>query len=350
MSRPHDGQRPSFPFGNPFRMILPKGSYVSPKHLMLLNSFEGTLAESLRKLKPKDNSNVLSLSWMNLAMESLCETHTEIKTLIAELQFPVSDWEEKWFDMYLDNSVKLLDICIAFSSELSRLSQNKLLLRYVLHVLDFSCKIPCSEQLEEARSILRHDWMQQIWLRSPKIENCADVLQELVGSLSLSNVKSAKGKILMQAVYGVMVKTIFLCSIFTAAFMGSVRPLINLQVPEKFLWSEAFNDLQTNVNGQIQRLSNSTGVVIEELEASHSHVEKLCAAIDGSDHKEAEILKESISGLGESCEGLSQGLVFLSKKVDEFFQIVLRGRDALLGKLRESDLNPKNSSEEQVVR
>lgn len=340
MSRPHDGHRPSFPFGNAFRMIRPKGSYVSPKLLMLSNSFEERLAESLKRLKPKDNSSVLSLSWMISAMESLCETHIDIKNLITELQFPVSSWEEKWIDLYLDNSVKLLDICIAFSSELSRLSQSKLLLRYALHVLDFSNKIPSSKQLEEAQSILHHDWMQQIWLRSPKLENCTTILQELVGSLFLSNVKSAKGKLLMQAVYGVMVKTIFVCSIFTAAYMGSVKPLVDLEVPDKFLWSEAFKDLQVNVNGQIRRSSKSNGVVLKELEAAQSHVEKLCAMIDSNDHKEAEILKESVSGLGQSCEGLSDGLVLLSKKVDEFFQVVLRGRDALLGKLRASDLNP----------
>ncbi|KAJ8626318.1 hypothetical protein MRB53_019625 [Persea americana] len=150
MSRPHDGQRPFFPFGNPFRMILPKGSYISPKLLILLNTFEQTLAASLEKLNTNYNPNVLSLSWIKLAIESLCETHTSIKTLITELQFPVSDWDDKWIDLYLDNSVKLLDVCIAFSAEISRFNQGQLLLQYVLHILDSSSNLPSSEQLVQA--------------------------------------------------------------------------------------------------------------------------------------------------------------------------------------------------------
>ncbi|KAG5040273.1 hypothetical protein JHK85_012749 [Glycine max] len=35
---------------------------------------------------------------------------------------PVSDWEDKWIDVYFDISSKLLDICNAFSYELSRLN------------------------------------------------------------------------------------------------------------------------------------------------------------------------------------------------------------------------------------
>ncbi|KAK9991489.1 hypothetical protein SO802_026474, partial [Lithocarpus litseifolius] len=53
-----------------------------------------------------------------------------------ELELPVCDWDEKWIHAYLDISVNLLDICNAFSSEISRLNQGHLLLQCVLHNLD----------------------------------------------------------------------------------------------------------------------------------------------------------------------------------------------------------------------
>jgi hypothetical protein len=136
MSRSHEPHQPFFPFGNPFRMFSPKGSHLSKKLLLQLNTFEETLAERLRKLNTKDKNDILSLSWMKSAMESLCNTHNDIKDLITELELPVSDWDEKWIDVYLDISVNLLDICIAFSSELSRLNQGNLLLQCVLHNLE----------------------------------------------------------------------------------------------------------------------------------------------------------------------------------------------------------------------
>ncbi|XP_010261326.1 PREDICTED: UPF0496 protein 4-like isoform X2 [Nelumbo nucifera] len=356
MSRPHDGNSPFFPFGNPFRMIFPKGSYLSPRFLALLNSFEETLAERLKKLKPKDHGDILSLSWMSLAMQLLSETHTDIKTLVTDLQFPVSDWDDKWMDVYLDNSIKLLDICIAFSSELSRLNQGQLLLQCVLHVLDVSSTFPSKEQLMRAHSSIS-DWMQRIHLRSPKLENCAVILHELAESLHLPKIKnSAKGKVLMRAMYGVRIETIFVCSVFTAAFSGSAKPLVDLHVSDKFLWAEVFNELQGDVNGGISNLFSKEGItILKDLEAVETSVKHLYQMTSADGLTETDKLRNSVLDLAKCADGLSQGLDLLSKEVECYFQNVLTGRDAFLCNLRvggtESEpQRQENSVEEQVVR
>ncbi|KAA8520664.1 hypothetical protein F0562_014920 [Nyssa sinensis] len=353
MSHPQDPHRPFFSFGNAFRMILPKGSYVSPRLLPLLNTFEETLAERFRKLKPKDKEEVLSLSWMRLAMEFLCETHTDIKSLITKLELPVSDWDEKWIDLYLDNSVNLLDICIAFSSELSRLSQGHLLLQFVLHNLDSNS----SKQFVRSLSSL-DGWRQHINKKNPRLENCFTILDNLTETLNLPKVKnSAKGKVLMRAMYGVKVATVFVCSIFAAAFSGSTKELMDLQVHDTCFWAEAFTDLQAYVNGEIRYLFSSGRVtVLKELEAVDTSVGKLYPMIqEGVGPVEAEAFQSSISDLGKKADKLSQGLDLLAKEVDGFFQIVLTGRDALLCNLRVasniSDPIQKNKNVEvQAVR
>ncbi|KAL4615992.1 hypothetical protein ACB092_07G167500 [Castanea dentata] len=132
-----------------------------------INTHDGVHSISkwrLKKLNPKDKDGVLSLSWMKLAMVSLCETHNDIKTLITELELPVCDWDEKWIDAYLDISVNLLDICNAFSSEISRLNQGHLLLQCVLHNLDSSS----SKQFIKAQSSL-DAWRQHISSKNPKL-------------------------------------------------------------------------------------------------------------------------------------------------------------------------------------
>ncbi|XP_010933764.1 UPF0496 protein 4 [Elaeis guineensis] len=383
MSRPHDGQWTFFPFGNPFRIILPKGSYLSPKLLALLNIFEQTLAESLKRLKPEDASDVLSLSWMSRAMESLSEAHANIKTLITDLQFPVSDWDEKWIDIYLDCSVKLLDICIAFSSELSQLDQGQLLLRYALHVLDPSSSCPSSEQLKRANACL-HDSVKQFNSKSPKFENCFSILQGLLRTLDFTKVKnSAKGKVLMRALYGVKVMTIFICSVFTAALSGCSTPLMDMNVSDKFLWAEAFSDLQAVVNEEVRsQFSSGKITMLKELEAVEKCAERLHALTSCVSHKyetlvqsccqkeeellqsdgirhqevgtlvksvdqeESEGLQESVSSMAEEAERFANGLDLLSKQVRDFFQIVLTGRDALLSNLRGSDVTGESSVDE----
>ncbi|XP_044504262.1 protein BPS1, chloroplastic-like [Mangifera indica] len=348
MSRPQDPHRPLFPFGNPFRMISSKGSRLPERLLSLLIAFEETLAERLRKLIPKDKNEVLRLSWMKLAMDSLIETHSSVKNLITELELPVSDWDEKWVDVYLDISVNLLDLCIAFSSQLTKLNHGHLLLQCVLHNLDSSSP----KQFVRACSSL-DSWRQHISAKNPRVESCHSILENLVQSLDLPKVKkSAKGKVLMRALYGVKVVTVYICSVFAASLSGSADKLFELNVSDTFPWAPAFCALQTNVNGEVRNvLGCGRVIVLRELEAVDTSIKKLYPMIqDGLEPVEVEEFKNSVKDLGKQEEKLSEGLDLLTKAVDGFFKIVLTGRDALLCNLRENGTaSVVGSNVEQIV-
>lgn len=352
MSRPQDPHRAFFPLGNPFRAIFPKGSLLSPRLQALLNKFEETLAERLRKLKPKHKDDVFSFSWMILAMQLLSETHDDIKSFITELELPVYDWDDKWIDVYLDNTVKLLDICIALSSELSRLSQGQLLLHCVLHNLDQSN----STEFLKAKSSL-DSWRQHIGSKNPRIENCFSIMDKLMESLELPKVKnSGKGKVLMRAMYGVKVQTLFTCRLFISAFTSSDKNLIDLHVAGTYLWAEAFNDLQTVVNKEVKILvSSSRNILLKDLEKVDTSIDELYSMIPDAEKPEVtEAFHNSVLDLGKRADKFSSGLDLLAKEVDAFFQIVLSGRDALLCNLRVSngvfDPPKKYKVEEQLVK
>lgn len=334
MSHSQDPHPPRsfFPFGNPFRMISPKGSRMSPQLVAVLQAFEATLAERLKKLMPKSKEEILSLSWMTLAMKSLCESHNDIRTLITDLELPVSVWDDKWIDVYLDISTKLLDICNAFSSELSRLSQGNLPLKCVLHNLDSA-----SPKMFIRACSLLDDWRQHIDSKNPRIEKCSTILDNLVESLDLPKVKnSAKGKVLMQALYGVKVETVFVCSVFAAAFSGSPKKLLDLDVADMYSWAPSFKSLQNLVNEEVRvRFSSGKFSVLSELEAVDAFVKELYPTIQGSvDTVEKELLQKTVEELGRSAEKLSQGLDLVAKGVDGFFQAILTSRDTLLSSLR----------------
>ncbi|XP_061341269.1 protein BPS1, chloroplastic-like [Gastrolobium bilobum] len=353
MSRPQNPHPPRslFPFGNPFRMISPKGSRMSPQLHAILQAFEVTLAERLRKLMPKSKDEILSLPWMTLAMKSLCETHNDIQTLITDLELPVSEWDDKWIDVYLDTSVKLLDICNAYSSEFSRLNQGNLPLKCALHNLDSAS----SKLFIRACSFL-DEWRQHVNSRNPRIEKCSTILNNLVGSLDLPKVKnSAKGKVLMQALYGVMVETVFVCSVFAAAFSGSSKKLLDLNVADMYSWAPAFKSLQNLVNEEIrERFSSGKFTVLNELGAVDAFVKELYPTIQGGvDTIETESFPKTVEELGRAAEKLSQGLELLAKGVDGFFQTVLTSRDALLSSVRldktVNDVVPSRNLGQQVV-
>ncbi|KAG7028606.1 Protein BPS1, chloroplastic, partial [Cucurbita argyrosperma subsp. argyrosperma] len=319
-----------FPFGNPFRARTPKGSKLSSKLVFLLATFEDSLAEGLIKLTPKSENDILSFSWMALAMKLLCETHKDVKTLIEELELPVSDWDEKWLDEYLDISLKLLDICNDFSSELSQLSQGHLVLRCALHNLASTSL----NQFVHARSSL-DGWNQHISNRTSRVKIHSPILDRLKESLDLPKVQknSAKGKVLMHVMYGVKVVTLFICSVLASAFTGSSVSLLSINIPDTYRWAQAFTELQKNVN------SSGRSTVLRERDAVDESVKKLHSMIQGNvdGGTKVEEFQNLVVDLGREAEKLTQGVDHLTKQVDEFFHVVLSGRDALLSNLRESE-------------
>lgn len=328
MSRPQEPHRPFFSFGNPLRRILPKGSHLSPRLIALLKSFEESLTGKLRNLFPGGGEDVISFSWMQQAIVTLSEIHIETKELITALEFPVSDWDEKWIDVYLDNSVRLLDICTAFSSEITRINQANLFLSCAVHYLEGEEK-----QITRASSSL-NGWRQHMNSPNPRLERCFMKLNSLTESLSLPKMKnSSKGKVLMQALYGVRMVTIFICSVFAVAFSGSVENLKELEVLENCLWADAYVDLQGFISKELRNIySSGAATALKDLGAIHVSVEKLHPMIqDGVNPIE---LQHETSGLAKMADRLSKGLDGLAKEVDAFFQIVLSGRDALLCNLR----------------
>ena len=300
---------------------------------------------------PKSKDEILTLSWMTLAMKSLCESHNDIWTLMTALELPVSDWEDKWIDVYLDISSKLLDICNAFSSELSRLNQGNLPLKCALHNLDSAS----SKQYLRACSLL-DDWRQHVSSRNPRIEKCSSMLDNLVGSLDLPKVKnSAKGKVLMQAMYGVKVETVFICRVFTAAFFGSSKKLSDLNVADIHSWAPDFRRLQDLVNEEIRvRFSGGKFTVLNELEAVDASVKILYPTIQaGVDIVEIEWLVKTVEELRAGAEKLSQGNDLLAKGIDGFFEVVMTSGDTLLRSVRidktVNDRSPGRNRDMQVV-
>ncbi|KAK7821166.1 protein bps1 [Quercus suber] len=201
-------------------------------------------------------------------------------------------------------SVNLLDICNAFSFEISRLNQGHLLLQCVLYNLDSSS----SKQFIKARSSL-DAWRQHISSKNPRVENYSTILN------------SAKWMVLMRAMYGVMVETVFICSVFASTFYGSTRKLFDLNVDDKYMWAQAFTGLQISINSDIKNLySSGRFTVLKKLEAVDTSLDPI----------EVEAFQNSVLDLARRVKGLSQGLDLLTKEVDGFFHVVLTGRDALL--------------------
>lgn len=355
MSRPHEGYSMFQYFGNPFRKVSFKRSPdKSSKLNRIWSAFEISLTERLKRLEAKIPKDMIDLSWMQQALEVLSATHADFKSLISDLRFPTTEWNEKWKDEYLDDTVKLLDICIALNAEIAKREHSQLLVHYALHLLDFSGGVCSDDKLFRAKDSLKElmektDHKKKTCLNSQKngkIENCSVILQAMSNSLQFGKEKyTARDKVFLRALYGLKATTIFVCSVAASALAGHPGLLIELRVPDHLLWSAAFRSLQEEINDEIKRCfaEGRVGVVkeIETLDAAianvHSTVEKVAVDIN-EDRKKVEEIRIDVQELKQSVELVGQGLASLNKQVNDFFQVVLGGRNTLLDSLRLSEI------------
>ncbi|KZV57650.1 hypothetical protein F511_03110 [Dorcoceras hygrometricum] len=324
MSSPQDSIRSFLPFGNPLRMMLPIRSRMSPKLVSILNTFEETLAKRLEKLIPADKEEVKHISWMQYAIKSLFEIHTDVKALIAALQLPIRHCDHMWTDVYFDTSNKFLEICTALNNHISQLQDGHFFLNCAMVELNSGSFVEAYTSMVE--------WKQRVDAKNSRVDKGFSALDYHAHVLDRPNIKhSAKEKVLVQATYGVKAVALFLASTFAAAFLGSEKKLMEIQVPETYLWAENFAKLQSFMNTELRNIFSSGRVtVVNERESVDASVEKLFPVLrNGVDSVEAEVLETLKLELEKSSENFSLGLDLLAKELDDLFKDVIRGRNDL---------------------
>ncbi|CAH8323801.1 unnamed protein product [Eruca vesicaria subsp. sativa] len=322
--------------GNPFKALFPKknDACICPQVLSLLNDFETSLTVSIAELVPKgdDGKDFITVSWMIQAMHSLCETHQSFTTLVTNLELPASDMEQSLIFMHCDISAKLLQLCTAFESELDRLNHGNMLLKFAFG------------KPEEFSLSHLDRWRQHMASKNPRIENCGEVLSSLVESMNhhhslYKKVKKTKEnekeKVLLRALYGAQVETLYIFSVFDAAFTGSSKNLLYLTIPkdmEEVPWGQAFMELENMINMEIKNTFLSDRfMVIKDLEAVESGVEKLYAEV-----QERSVVPNllMVEQLNQSVMELSEMIDLVFKEMSCLFDALTSARDALFDKLR----------------
>lgn len=122
---------------------------MSPKLVSMLNTFEETLAARLKKLIPANKEEVQHLSWMQCAIKSLFEIHTDVKALIAALELPINRCDRMWTDVYFDTANKLLEICTVLNHHIAQLQDGLFFLKCAVVELNSSSFVEARTSLDE---------------------------------------------------------------------------------------------------------------------------------------------------------------------------------------------------------
>ncbi|KAJ4974521.1 hypothetical protein NE237_007695 [Protea cynaroides] len=300
----------------------------STKNLDLISqSFDEKLIRGLKTLNPPS----VNLSWLSLAIDFLSSIHAEAESLVSDLKLSSSD---NSLASYLDDSIKLLDLCNSIVSEIERFRQGRLLLVLGIQRLRRGQDLE-SEELCRVRDSLS-DWgnRSQV-LKTRMLQSPRALIEDLsrgLGNPPLGKITTV-GKVVERTIYTVGAVTLLIGAIMVAVLTKSPET-IQVRVPAEFSWADSF--------GQIERRFQSGREPLRSVELDNvkACVGSVCDVIDNvvaggegviSEGNKVK-LEKAVTELETVTVTLTEGLDRSLDGVNKLFRTVLNTRNSLLGK------------------
>ncbi|KAH7442345.1 hypothetical protein KP509_03G083700 [Ceratopteris richardii] len=320
-----------------------KASAPSPKSSPILLEFESDLASRIDHLKTADIGGYLSLKWLCQAMEMVLSTHSSVENFVPDLRNALSHGDVKWLDEYLDNSIKLIDICLALKETIAEIKRYCVFVKLSLRALQDGCTdaklTRCMITLKKCVEFFRrkNDAFGQLGHRRFKLESCSSMLRRMSEKINADD--ASKGGFFM-LIHVALVSTIFICNLLSSVLSSKSKPSTSSvctfgQSP----WCSTLISLQQKVKEQIEKKkSGGANALLQELDRTdigvrnlYSRVEEVLRGKSLLDKKKRMLkIEESGKELQLLLIDLQQGLMPLEAHLDNVYRNLLRSRMVFL--------------------
>ncbi|KVH97567.1 uncharacterized protein LOC112523180 [Cynara cardunculus var. scolymus] len=313
-----------------FRSFTKKSKHVPRNYQLDARSFDEKVIVLLKTLDLAPNSSEISLSWMSTAVSFLSTVHSEAEDQISNLKSEADDYQA----LYMEYSLKVLDLCNLISSAVQRLTDRRLLMNFSLRLLNFTDQIPSPEKLNKAKDALGRLLNDSQESAKEKGRRAKDLMEELAVLLVklLPRSKTSSGRdLIRRTFYALGVLTVFVGSVFVAVLYGDFD-VIELRVPAEFLWADSVNGVRTRIFDLIKPKQNgllelgnvtSQAVVVRDL--------LQVVVSDGGDNVDDRVrLEDGVKELGTAAKKFSDGIDALTNGVNGMFRTVLKTRNGRL--------------------
>ncbi|GLT77109.1 hypothetical protein SLA2020_487240 [Shorea laevis] len=313
-----------FPSLSPFK----KHSKDIPNKFDLLSqSFDESLLRRIKALNPPS----VTLSWLAQAVEFLCFAHAQADALISSLK--VSSFDES-LSSYLDNCLKVLDVCNSVLAQIERLKQRRLRVNFLLQLL--------ASDLAKAKDFLSRS---EIYNSSSSFQvkkrgfqrDVDDLVRDL--AISLDNPPPEKktttdGRLVRRTIHAVGLITVFVADASISMLTGSTGLVEVRAIPAEFPWADSFNELASTVSTQLKQRKGGGDKIkgyFGEIDEVESRIIEVQDVIDSDD-------KEKLSGTVKELEkvagSFSEELEHFSNGVNGMFNRILSSRNGILDGMR----------------
>ncbi|KAL6189707.1 hypothetical protein ACLB2K_036110 [Fragaria x ananassa] len=304
---------------------VPSFKHSLPNKLDLITAaFDDALLRRLNTLSAPS----ISLCWLSKAVEFLTVAHAEARRLISSLEVTVLD---DALACYLDDSVKLLDICNSVSAEIERLRQRRIVLALAVHLLGDGKVRRAREALTEGEARRASGF--------GKANNAEVLVKDLALALRSAPPRgkiSKVARVVRRTVYAVGLVTVFFAGALVSAMEGTPET-VTVRAPAEFSWAESLNELATAVSGELKRRfgkeERTKGLLLEEVDDVATRVGEACEIAE-EDTERKERLNDVVKEVERAMGSFSDGLEGLSKGMNVMFHGVLSNRNFMLDHVR----------------
>ncbi|KAK1425424.1 hypothetical protein QVD17_20776 [Tagetes erecta] len=317
-----------------FRSTTNKPPHI-PKTYQL---FHQNLIFHLKTLDLTKTTSTISLSWLSTALSFLSTLHTEAeaqmihisKAQISNLKTDVDDYQS----LYMDYSLKVLDLCNLISTAVNQLTERRLLMNFALRLLNFTDQFPVHEKLNKAKDALTRSvndtqgsGSATAKERGLRAKLLIEELTDLIGKLPRGG-----RDIVRRTFYALGAMTVFVGSVLVGVLFGEMDVVKPQTIPAEFVWSDSF----TGVQSQILDLINSKRNAVLEIDDVSSKAIVICDLLQGvvsgsgDDAAVRVCLVAGVKELVTSVKKYSDGVDELTNGANGLFRSVLKTRNGRL--------------------
>lgn len=313
-----------------FRSFSKKSTHVPKNYQLAARSFDEKVILHLKTLDLAPNSSNISLSWLSAAVSFLSTVHSEAEDQISNLKSEADDYQA----LYMDYSLKVLDLCNLISSAVQRLTDRRLLMNFSLRLLNFTDQIPSPEKLNKAKDALARSLDDTKESAKEKGRRAKDLMEEMAVVLGklLPRSKTSSGRdLIRRTFYALGVLTVIIGSVLVAVLYGDFD-VVELRVPAEFLWAGSVNGVQTQIFDLIKPKQNAL-LELDNVTSQAVVVRDLLQVVvsDGGDNVDDRVrLEDGVKELGTAAKKFSEGIDALTNGVNGMFRTVLKTRNGRL--------------------
>ncbi|KAM0940560.1 hypothetical protein DsansV1_C18g0151551 [Dioscorea sansibarensis] len=316
-------------------------------------TFCSSLIECLRKLEESLARSSVSLHWSIEAMNVLKKLQLDLLSFLKRFDLPIScEVEQDWFNHYMDATITLLDLCNSMKFAISATHRYRMTVSFAIETLrryeeddDLSSCMVTLNKIIECKGLESLQQQQQkrktVFQQHDRMKVCS-LMMPLKGC-SKKHVKS-----LSMIIFAAKSVMVILSLLLVSAIVSPVSIemegdcLFRRKFPELKLFMEMLEALvgrfREKSSLSLSSPENGSRLVLVEHEMVDKVVGELKEQVVQGVVEDKERFQSGIELLRSKSAELSESVEMFDAAVDEVFNVVIRGRNEMLGVLKDKGL------------